>query len=50
MKEGELRTLRVDISSRRAQLLDQLRIVTGKKKRQIVEEALEMFAASLKRH
>jgi len=43
MENRDLRTLRVEISSRRAQLLDQLRIVTGKKKTETVIEALRQF-------
>jgi len=43
MKEGETRTLRVDIPSDLANLLDQVKIISGKSKRDTVVQALRLL-------
>jgi hypothetical protein len=43
MKDGETRTLRVDIPSNLANLLDQCKVLTGKKKTEAVIEALRQY-------
>ena len=43
MKEDKTRTLRVDIPSDLANLLDQVKIISGKKKKDAVISALELF-------
>ena len=43
MKDGETRTLRVDIPSDLANLLDQVKIISGKSKRDTVIQALRLL-------
>ncbi len=42
----ETRTLRVEISPRMANLLDQIKMLEGKAKKEVVEEALESYLVS----